>query len=134
MLNEILAVVLVIMPIALLTGGLVYWRAAQIAEPERIAAEGLAVAARESGVGMGVLALLFGTVVSFGYVWMFARWPGVTTIYAAVGLLLALGLSIAAAVVRPRHQLGGVPEVIALNLLWGLGYGWLMPLMVRWLG
>jgi hypothetical protein len=58
-------------------------------------------------------------------------WPDVAQpliFWAGVGLTVLF--SIGAAVVRSSEGAGGIPECIALNVLWGLGYGWLLPLVI----
>lgn len=130
MLQMLIAAQAVVLLITLLTDWLVYWRVDSFAQPAEIARHGGDRAARDVSFGMGLLALLFGLVVSIAYIWFAARWPETTSqLYRGFGLSLAAILSITA-VVRPRLQVGGVWEVIALHLLWGLGYGWLMPLAV----
>ena len=50
----------------------------------------------------------------------------------AVGLAIGLTIffSVAAAIVRPAAKMGAVPECIVLHVLFGAGYGWLLPLLI----
>lgn len=135
MVKLILTAMVVIVPVALLTGLIVSVRIDQIAEPEKIREQGLETVRAEDSRGFGFIAVMFGLAAALVYVWLASRWPAAATnLFLALGLGLAVILSVAAAVVRPRAGLGGVGEVVALNMIWGLGYGWVMPLVLRFQG
>lgn len=56
------------------------------------------------------------------------RWPVVTPrLFLVLSVLLAFGLSVAAAIVRPTAGPGGLQEVVMLNVMWGPGYGGSFP-------
>lgn len=131
MLKSLAWALAVIVPVALVTGIIVFARASAIAEPQKIAALGLGAVARQDGATFATLALLFGLVAGAVYASVWPRWHGVTALYVAAAVILGIGLSVAAAVLRTRFGLGGVPEVIALNLLWAAAFGWLAPAVIR---
>lgn len=135
MVKNLLAALIVIIPVALITGVIVSARIEQIAEPTKIQNRGLVNVRKEDGTGFGMIAFAFGVAASLVYLWAQSRWPELApNVFLGLGLGLAVLLSVAAAIVRPAAGLRGVPEVIALNLLWGTGYGWAMPLAVRLIG
>jgi hypothetical protein len=120
-----------VIPVAVVTGIIVYARADVIAEPQTLAERGLATVARQDALGFAMLALVAGLLFASFYAWVWPRWRGATGLYVASGIVLGLGLSVAAAVLRPKFGLGGLTEVIALNLVWAAGFGWVAPAFVR---
>ncbi len=79
-------------------------------------------------------ALLFGVVVTTGFYLATGWWASADRIlfWTAVGLTALF--SIGAVIVRTQVVKGGAAESVTLNLLWGLGYGWLLPTIMRTLG
>lgn len=125
----------VIVIIAFLSGGLVYWRADQMVEPGQIALRGLATVRWEEAVGIGFTALIFGLMTSQIYIWLAGQWmEAAAKLYLGFGVAFMAVLTLAAVTVRPLLHLEGIPEVVALNFLWGLGYGWVIPFLIRWFG
>lgn len=139
MFKNILAALLVILPVALLSGGLVYWRAEPLTEQDEIKSEAVPTPGKPNPkkftfavLALGVMA---GLLISVLYIWMAGRWPDTAPkVYLWLAIGVTIVLSVAVAFVRPMLKMGGVPECIALHILWGAGYGWLLPLVVRWLG
>lgn len=124
--NPLLA--LVIFVVAALTALIVYQRTPQIAGDEEIELEGLASTRRLFTFAFTAGAILFGVVVTVAYNFVANRWPTLAQPLFFWGSLGVMSLfSIAAGLIRPREGLGGVREVIALNIIWGLGYGWVLP-------
>jgi hypothetical protein len=118
----------VIFLVAGITALIVYLRTPEIAGQVEIETEGLARTQRLFTLTFTAGAILFGVVVAVAYNFTANRWPALAQPLFMWGSLAAtLLFSIAAAIIRPREGLGGVLEVIALNLLWGLGYGWVLP-------
>lgn len=123
---------IVILFVASVTALIVYQRTPQIAGEEEINQEGLHKTRRLFTIAFPASAVLFGVVVTVAYDFTASRWPSVAQpLFFWGGLLLAVFFSIAAAIIRPREGMGGVREVIALNLLWGFGYGILLPYTIR---
>jgi hypothetical protein len=121
----------VIFFVAGITALIVYLRTPQIAGNQEIETEGLARTQRLFILAFTAGAILFGVVVAVAYDFVASRWPVIAQpLFIAVGLGAAIIFSLAAAVLRPRENMGGVPELIALNLTWGVGYGWILPYSV----
>jgi hypothetical protein len=80
-------------------------------------------------------ALLFGALVAVAFALAARAWPNLAgPLFFWLGLGLAIFFSIGAAIVRPHENMGGVPEVIVMNVVWGLGYGWLLPVALGAMG
>lgn len=119
-----------IVGVSIVTAAIAYWRAEEMAsmpEPAPIAA-----ATRRSFTSAYLAAsLAFGPVAVAAYRWMEGR----LLADAAAGFLklgggAALGLSVLALVGLPLMRRKGTPKFIALNLLWGLGYGYFLPRLI----
>ncbi len=77
-------------------------------------------------------AVAVGALAATAYLWVDGLWPDRSLqVFVAIGLGGSAVLSVAAAVVRPRRRLTGVPECVALNLVWGVGYGVAIPLILQ---
>ena len=115
----------VILSITLLSVGLVAWRGGEMAK-----AYGGSKIALVAGYLVG--GLLFGCVAVWVYVWMVGRWPETApTIYLWLALGIAMCLNIMALSVRRQYSRTVVMIWIILNVVWGAGYGWLVPSMLR---
>jgi len=120
--RSLLGFLIVVLPVAALLGGIAFARIECIAGAEKIAEKGLGAVRSEDSRGFAMLALLFGMVVSALHAWMYTRWPGLaSSLFLGLGIGLATIFCLAAAIMRPRFGMSGVPEVIVLNLIWGLG-------------
>ena len=123
---------IIIFIIAAVTALIVYQRTPQIAAKEEIDQEGLSNTRKLFTFAFTAGAILFGVVVAVAYDFIAGRWPSLAQpLFFWAGLGTGTIFSLAAAIVRPREGMGGVPEVIALNLLWGLGYGIVLPYTIR---
>jgi hypothetical protein len=87
-----------------------------------------------TGLAFGYLfgGVIFGLVAIQAYLWMAQAWPANTaSIYLWTAIGVSAMLTVAAIgmiwVVRDVRTVG---IWIALNLLWGLGYGWFIPRLV----
>jgi hypothetical protein len=80
-----------------------------------------------------ILAVVFGLVAISVYAWVMARWPdSAPQIYLGMGVGLAVLLSIAGVIVPSiLGRRGPVVAWTLMNFLWGLGYGWLLPILLR---
>ncbi len=77
-------------------------------------------------------ALAMGALATIAYVWLDGLLPERSLqVFVAIGLGSSAALSVTAAVVRPRLRLAGVPECVTLNLVWGVGYGLAIPLILQ---
>jgi len=66
------------------------------------------------------------------YDFIYSRWPSITQpVFIISGAGVAIIFSITAAVVHPREGLSGFLEIIAQNLLWGIGYGVILPFTIH---
>lgn len=123
---------IIIFIVASVTALIVYQRTPQIAGEEEINQEGLTKTRRLFTIAFPASAVLFGVVITVAYDFTASRWPSVAQpLFFWGSLLLALFLSISAAIIRPREGMGGISEVIALNFLWGIGYGIVLPYAIR---
>jgi hypothetical protein len=78
-------------------------------------------------------AFLFGIATAIAFYVATGWWTSARSILFYIALGLTVLLSIAAAIVRTRVIHSGAIECVALNLAWGLGYGWLLPLVMTWM-
>jgi hypothetical protein len=86
----------------------------------------------EEAAEIAKLAVAFGLLAAISYLLFEMRWPDLAQfMFAGLGLLSAIVLSIGAAILRPQAGWAGVPEIIALNLVWGAGFGLLLPFVIR---
>jgi hypothetical protein len=119
---------IIIFIVAAFTAWLVNQRITQIAGEDEIDEQGLEQTRRLFTLAFTASAVLFGVVVSVIYNYVQNRWAALAQPLFIIGSSSAMLLfSMAAAIIRPRANVGGVKEVITLNLLWGLGYGWFLP-------
>ena len=122
---------LVILAVSVSTRLLVGLRIEQIAEPEKLAVQGVDSVRRQDATDYTLMALALGALAAIAYSLLASRWPAtVDTVFMAGASFMTLSLSAAAAVIRPRAGMAGVPEMLALYLIWGAGYGWLLPIVM----
>lgn len=137
MFKNLLSALIIILPVTLVSGGLTYWRAEPLTEEKTDEAS-----LKEPGMSAATLtfaavafSVLFGLISAALYTWMAGRWPKTAfNVYLGLAIGLTVLFNVAAAVVRTTEKLGGIPECIALNTLFGIGYGWLLPLLFGRLG
>jgi hypothetical protein len=122
----------VIASVSLLSGVVAFWHGEQLLGWYPIPAKGTAGRIVIALV-FTVLAVVFGLVAISVYAWVVGRWPdSAPQIYLWLGVGLAVLLSIAGAIVpRVLNKRGPVVAWTVLNFLWGLGYGWLLPRLLR---
>jgi hypothetical protein len=116
--------------VSLVVAAVAYVRTDRLASPEAVAEHGRASAARRDAIGFGVLTLVAGGVTASLFEWLNGFWGPTRIVFAALGIGVAIALSVAAAVVRPKVGLGGVQEVAVMNLLCGLAYGIGLPIVL----
>jgi hypothetical protein len=121
----------VIVPVALLSGIVAFWRGKQVLAWYPIPVKGTAGRIVIALV-FTVLAVVFGLVAISVYAWVVGRWPDTASqIYLGLGVGLAVLLSIAGVIVRSIVGKGPVVAWTLMNFLWGLGYGGLLPLLLH---
>lgn len=126
---------LIVVPVALSTGLIVALRIEQIAEPEKLVRDGIAEVRRQDATDFAMISLAFGALCAIGYSLAASRWPeAVNAAFMVGGTALTVVLSAAAAILRPQAGLTGVPEVLLMNFIWGVGYGWLLPIVLGHFG
>ncbi len=133
MFKNLLTALIVILPVTLVSGGLTYWRAGPLTEEKTPAAvrKGPEMSAATLTFAAIAFSVLFGLIAAALYTWMSGRWPGTAfNVYLWLSIGLTFFFSIAAAIVRPAAKMSGVPECVALHILFGAGYGWLLPLLI----
>lgn len=133
MFKNLLTALTVILPITLLSGGLTYWRAEALTEEKTAEAssEEPEISATVLTFAAVAFSVIFGLIATALYTWMIGRWPATAfNVYLGLAIGLTIFFSVAAAIVRPAAKMGGVTECIALHILFGAGYGWLLPLLI----
>ena len=121
-----------IVPVALLSGIAAFWRGEQLLAWYPIPVKGTVGKIVIASV-FAILAVVFGLVAISVYAWVVGRWPdSAPQIYLWLGIGLAVLLSIAGVIVPSiLNKRGPVVAWTVLNFLWGVGYGWLLPLLLR---
>ena len=79
-------------------------------------------------------AFLFGIAISVGFYFATGWWQSAERVLFWTAASLTILFSIGAVVVRTQVVKSGAAESVALNLIWGLGYGWVLPSVMRALG
>jgi hypothetical protein len=133
MIKTLLVALVVIVPVALLSAGLVLWRSEALLE-EKEPKIGNAPAPEPKVFSFAVLAfgIIAGLLITVLLNWMSGRWPETgATNFSWISTGAAVMLSVAVVFVRPLANMGGIPECIALHALWGIGYGWILPAVVN---
>lgn len=133
MFKNLLTALIVILPVTLLSGGLTYWRAEPLTEEKTAEAssEEPEISATVLTFAAVAFSIIFGLIAAALYTWMIGRWPATAfNVYLGLAIGLTIFFSVAAAIVRPAAKMSGVPECIALHILFGAGYGWLLPLLI----
>lgn len=130
MLSDLFSASPLIVAITIITAGLVYGRAEQLGAVTSVS--GSNAFSRNSLVSSYMIAgLLFGAAAVEVYRLALGRYGAEGgSVFLKMGIGAAILLSILAVAVMPRMKRGGTAEYIALNLLWGLGYGGLLPLIL----
>ena len=134
MLKNLLTALIVILPVALVSGGLTYWRVGPLTEEktDEAALKGPEVSAITLAFAAIAFSIIFGLITTVLYTWMAGRWPGTAfNIYLGLAIGLTILFNIAAVIVRTAAKMGGIPECIVLNTAIGIGYGWLLPLLIN---
>lgn len=120
----------VILPITLFTGVLVYARAEHIALPSLVALKGARWLKRAGCVGAATSAAAIGIVAAVVYGQLLAWDPGAASlVFSAAGVIGGSVMGTVAVLQRRERGLGGGWELALLCLLWGGGYGLLVPLV-----
>ncbi len=133
MFKNLLTALIVILPVTLLSGGLTYWRAEPLTEEKtpEASVKGPEISATTLTFAAVAFSVIFGLITTALYTWMVGRWPGTAfNVYLGLAIGLTILFSIAVAIVRPAVNMGAVPECIVLHVLFGAGYGWLLPLLI----
>jgi len=133
MIKTLLAALIVIVPVALLSAGLVLWRSEALLE-EKEPQTGNSPAPEPKVFSLAVLALGFiaGLLITVLLNWMSGRWPETGPgAFRWIATGAAVLLSVAVVFVRPLANMGGIAECIALHALWGVGYGWILPAVIN---
>jgi hypothetical protein len=122
---------LVILLVVMVTLAVVWGRAEQIVEPTALITRGLIAVRAELALIYGVGGVLAGLIFARIYFGVARRWPGsAPRIYLILGISLAALLDLAAVVWTPDKA----SAYIILNWGWALGYGGLLPLLIRLIG
>jgi hypothetical protein len=135
MFKNLLTALIVILPVTLLSGGLTYWRAGPLTEEKTEQVKGPEMSAATLTFAAVAFSVIFGLIAAVLYTWMTGRWPGTAfNVYLGLAIGLTILFNVAAVIVRTTEKMSGIPECIALNTLFGIGYGWLLPLLIGRLG
>jgi membrane associated rhomboid family serine protease len=121
---------LVIVPLSLAVGLIVYLRAERLAHPAVLESEGPGRLRRRGSIGAAASTAVFGMIAALLYGWLLEWSPSsAATVLGAAGTLATLVLVVVALAVRRHEHRRGAAELIAIATIWGCGYGWLVPLI-----
>ena len=122
----------VIASVSLLSGIIAFWRGEQLLAWYPIPVKGTAGRIVIALV-FAILAVVFGLVAISVYAWVMGHWPdSAPQIYLWLGVGLAILLSIVGVIVPSiLKRRGPVVAWTLMNFLWGVGYGWLLPMLLR---
>jgi hypothetical protein len=122
----------VIASVALLTGIVCFWRGERMLAWYPVPIKG--VAGRiVIALLFTVVAIIFGLVANSVYGRLVASRPDTAAqIYLWVGVGVAVLLTVAGFIVPSAiKRQGPVVAWAVMNFLWGIGYGWVLPLVLR---
>jgi hypothetical protein len=121
---------LVILPVSVLSGVIVYFGAERLAAPALLARRGPSWVKRRGAVGCAVSAGIVGMLTAVLYGWISRAVPGLAAPILALASTAIVAMLTALAILARRPQGGrGSAELVVLIVLWGIGYGWLIPLV-----
>lgn len=132
MIKTLLMALIVIVPVALLSAGLILWCPEALLE-ENEPKTGNSPVPEPKVFSFAVLAfgIIAGLLITVLLNWMSSRWPDTgATSFTWIATGAAVVLSVAVVFVRPLANMGGIAECIALHALWGIGYGWILPALI----
>ncbi len=122
--DDLVASVAIVAAVAILSALLAYYRASV---EESRTPDARARPLRDS-LAWGGAAIAGGVIAVCAYQWL--EGPGRLVLFPAIGLGGAVVLSVVATVARRPLHITDLPEVVGLNLAWGLGYGVVIPLVL----
>jgi hypothetical protein len=125
MAENTMAALPVILSITAFSVALVAWRAGDMAKAFNRSKIAIVLAHLIGGLIIGFLAV-------WVYMWMAGHWPGRAAIlFRWVALGIAVVLNILVLMMYRRFSKTVVIVLIVLNVVWGVGYGWLLPVVLR---
>jgi hypothetical protein len=128
---NIVGALLVIVPVSLLAGVVASWRVQELVEWYPLPVKG-APARMLMVLMFFVGCFIFGLVAALLYAWLASIWPRMAPhIYLGMGAGLAVLFTIAGLIVRAILKRGALVAWTVQNFLWGLGYGVLLPVVLR---
>jgi len=125
MAENTMAALPVILSITVFSVALVAWRAGDMAKVFNQSKVAVVLAYLIGGLIIGFLAVCV-------YVWMAGHWPARAAIlFRWVALGIAVVLNILVLMMYRRFSRAVVIVLIVMNVVWGVGYSWLMPMVIR---
>ncbi len=125
--------IVLVFAVMVVSAVVVYARADHIVAREILKLRGISRVRRDSAAAGAGLALVAGVVASAVYSYWIARAPSLApTVFLFGAVVVGVALSALALVLAFRRHMRGAGEVIALNVIWAVAYGWLLPLAVVW--
>ena len=125
MAENTIAALPVILSITVFSVALVTWRAGDMAKVSNRSKVAVVLAYLIGGLIIGFLAV-------WVYMWMAGHWPGRAAIlFRWVALGIAVVLNILVLMMYRRFSKAVVIVLIVLNVVWGVGYGLLLPVLLR---
>ena len=128
---DIMGALLVIVPVSLLSGAVAFWRVQELVEWYPLPVKGAPARILMVLMFFGGC-FIFGLAAAFVYPWVAGIWPtAAPQIYLGLGAGLAVLFTIAGVIVRAILKRGALVAWTVQNFLWGLGYGALLPVLLR---
>lgn len=120
----------IIIPVSIASGVLVRAHALELARG-RAAAVSSRNDRSDGALAFALLSAFVGVVLSLTYVFLAGRFPAATRwLFLASAALLGTCLSVIALRLSQRMRIGGARELVALNMLWTVAYGVMLPLLL----
>lgn len=132
--NNVLISFMVILPVTLLSAAVAYLRAERMASPGQVALKGLSAVRRASVFIWLTGGLIAGLLFSLLYLRIAGSWRDAPLIYMELAIASVFLLSLLAIIVCPMFRKNCAIEYVVLNVIWGLGYGGVLPFLITLFG
>jgi hypothetical protein len=132
--NNVLISFMVILPVTLISAAVAYLRADRMASSNQVSSKGLPAVRKANVFAWLTGGLIAGLLFSLLYLRMADSWHNAPLIYMESAVASFFLLSLLAVIACPMLKKNCAPEYVLLNVIWGLGYGGVLPLLITWIG